>query len=79
MVLTYAEAWNNEKVTDETCKQLITDAMAIEASELQLKKDILPKLQAALPAMKVMRYLQMENKIRALVRFDLAAGVPLAQ
>jgi hypothetical protein len=79
VVLTYAEAWNSEKVTDETCKQLVTEAMAIEESELQLKKTILPKLQAALPAMKVMRYLQMENKIRALVRFDLAAGVPLAQ
>jgi hypothetical protein len=79
VVLTYAEAWNNEQVTDETCKQLVTDAMAIEESELQLKKAMLPKLQAALPAMKVMRYMQIENKIRALIRFDLAAGVPLAQ
>ena len=79
VVFTYAEAWNNEKVTDEACKQLVADAMAIEESELQLKKTILPKLQTALPAMKVMRYLQMENKIRALIRFDLAAGVPLAQ
>ncbi len=79
VVLTYADAWNNEKVTDETCQQLIKDAMAIEESELQLKKDMLPKLQAALPAMKVMRYMQIENKIRALIRFDLAAGVPLAQ
>ena len=79
VVLTYAEAWNNEKVTDEACNKLVADTMAIEESELQLKKDLLPKLQAALPTMKVMRYLQIENKIRALIRFDLAAGVPLAQ
>jgi len=33
----------------------------------------------ALPPAKVARYIQMENKIRALVRFDLAANVPLVQ
>jgi hypothetical protein len=30
-----------------------------------------------LPAAKVARYIQMETKIRALVRFDLAGNVPL--
>jgi hypothetical protein len=30
-----------------------------------------------LPAIKVARYLQMENKIRAAIKFDLAANIPL--
>jgi hypothetical protein len=28
---------------------------------------------------KVARYLQIENKIRAVIRYDLAQGVPLVQ
>jgi hypothetical protein len=34
-------------------------------------------LGKALPATKVARYLQIENKIRALVKFELAAQIPL--
>jgi hypothetical protein len=32
-----------------------------------------------LPQKKVARYLQIENKIRAVVKYGLAEGVPLAQ
>jgi hypothetical protein len=36
-------------------------------------------LRKVLPAKKVARYLQIENKIRAVVKYDLAAVVPLVQ
>lgn len=39
----------------------------------------MPKLTKALPARKVARYLQIENKIRAIIKYDLAATVPLVQ
>jgi hypothetical protein len=32
-----------------------------------------------LPVRKVVRYLQIENKIRAVVKYDIASGVPLVQ
>jgi hypothetical protein len=32
-----------------------------------------------LPVRKVARYLQIENKIRAVVNYELATGVPLVQ
>ncbi len=31
------------------------------------------------PTMKVVRYLQIENKVRALVRYELAAAIPLVE
>jgi hypothetical protein len=34
-------------------------------------------LDKVLPATKVARYLQIENKIRAIVKFELAARIPL--
>jgi hypothetical protein len=36
-------------------------------------------LNKSLPAKKVARYLQIENKIRAVIKYDLAATVPLVQ
>ena len=39
----------------------------------------MPKILAALPATKAARYIQIENKIRAAVRYELAAGIPLVQ
>jgi hypothetical protein len=38
-----------------------------------------PKLSNVLPGVKVARYMQLENKIRAIVKYELAREVPLAQ
>jgi len=35
------------------------------------------KLDAAIPSTKVARYLQIENKIRALINYGLAEEIPL--
>ena len=37
------------------------------------------KAMAVLPAMKAARYIQIENKIRAAIRYELAAAIPLVQ
>jgi hypothetical protein len=46
---------------------------------VKLKRSYVPKLEKVLPGIKVARYLQIENKIRAVVRHDLAAEIPLVQ
>ena len=78
LVLDYADVWNKGAVKDEDAKKLIAEAMAIEEAEVHLKKQFLHKFEAVLPATQVMRLLQIENKIRTLVRLDLAANIPLA-
>ena len=50
--------------------------MSIEQAEAQLKKAYVPKLSKVLPAKKVARYMQIENKIRAIVKYDLASARP---
>jgi hypothetical protein len=50
---------------------------AIEQAEAGLKASYIPKLSKVLPLKKVARYLQVENKVRALVKYELAGGVPL--
>jgi hypothetical protein len=78
-ITAYAEAWNKGPVSNETAKKLMAEALAIEDAELKLKQSYVPKLEKALPEMKVARYIQIENKIRALVKYELAAKIPLVE
>jgi|SRR5687767_11019172 len=73
----YADDFKKKSLTDDKAKKLIDEALAIDQQEAALKGTYAPKLSKALPTLKVVRYLQIENKIRAVVRYDIAAGVPL--
>ena len=75
----YALAYNKGAVLNATAKQLLDESIAIELAEVKLKQSYIPKLSKALPAAKVARYIQIENKIRAIVRYVLADGIPLVQ
>ena len=73
----YADAYNKGAVPDEAAKKLINEAIAIEEMEVKLKRGYAPKLEKVIPGAKVARYLQIENKVRAVVRYELAAQIPL--
>ena len=76
-ILAYADAYNKKGLTDGLAKQLTNEALAIDQDELTLRKTAAVKLNGVLPATKVARYIQIENKIRAALRYELAAGIPL--
>ena len=73
----YADDFHKKSLTDDKAKKLIDEAVAIEQAEANLKSAYAPKLGKALPVKKVARYLQIENKIRAVVKYEIAEGVPL--
>jgi hypothetical protein len=75
----YAADYRANTLTDEKAKKLIEEFIAIEQAEAGFKASYVPKLSKVLPPKKVARYLQIENKIRAVVKYELAAGVPLIQ
>ena len=79
MLESYAADFRGKSLTDEKAKKLIEEAVAIEQAEANLKSTYAPKLSKVLPVRKVARYLQIENKIRAVVKYELATGVPLVQ
>jgi hypothetical protein len=76
-IVAYADAYNKGPVTNEVAKKLLDEALAIDEAEAKLKSAAVPKILAALPATKAARYIQIENKIRAAVRYELAANIPL--
>jgi hypothetical protein len=78
-ILSYADAYNNKTLTDESAKQLADEAIAIDEKEIQMRKAWAVKLASILPGKKAARYLQIENKIRAALRYELAGGIPLVE
>jgi hypothetical protein len=79
VIKNYADAYNKGPVSDEAAKKLMNEAIAIEDAEVKLKRSYVPKLEKVVPGMKVARYIQIENKIRAIGKYELAAQIPLVQ
>ena len=75
----YAGDYKNKSLTDEKAKKLLDEWIAIEQEEGKRRSTHAPKVLQALPAKKAARYLQIENEYRILLRYELAATVPLVQ
>jgi hypothetical protein len=78
-ILSYADAYNDDKLTDQIVKALFGAALTINEDEVKMRKAYLAKFADVLPGKKVVRYLQIENKIRTMLRHELAAMIPLVE
>jgi len=78
VLVDYAKEFNAKTLTDAKASALLDRSVAVEEAELKLKRALIPKVRAVLPGIKATRYIQIENKIRALVKYEIAAEVPLA-
>jgi len=79
LIKAYAAAYRTDTVTDEKAQAFIEEILKIEQAEVDLSRAHVPKLAAVLSAVKVARYLQVENKIRTLLKYELAGEIPLAK
>jgi hypothetical protein len=70
-------AKNYETMSNETAKKLVNESLKIKADDLKLRQSYLPKFRSVLPDKKVAGYYQLENKIDAVVAYQLASLIPL--
>ena len=75
----YAADYRSKTLTDEKAQKLLDEWIAIEQDEVKQRKAYASRMLKALPAKKAARYLQIENEYRMLIKYDLAATVPLAR
>jgi len=68
-----------EKMANETAKKLMDEYMTIETLGPKLRQTYLPKFRKVLPEIKVVRYYQIENKINAVLIYELAKNIPLVK
>jgi hypothetical protein len=66
-------------MTDEKADELWSAAQAYKKDVLQLQNKYYPKFKKILSAARAVRYLQLENKIDALINAELAYGIPLLE
>ena len=74
---TFAQGYGS--MTDATATKLLGDFLALEADHVAILKAYAPRFRRVLPPVKVARLYQIENKMRALVNYELAREIPLVK
>ena len=64
-------------ITDANAKRLLDQILQAETEEAKIRASHFLKFQKALGAKKAARYMQIENKMRAVLRYETAAAIPL--
>jgi len=72
-------AGKSESMTNDIAKKLLDEYLTIERLRQKVREAYLPKFRKVLPEIKVARYYQIENKISAVVNFELAKQIPLVK
>jgi hypothetical protein len=66
-------------LSNEKALQLMTDYIAAEAERVKVRQTYLPEFAKILPGRTVARFYQIENKIDAVLRYELAATIPVIE
>lgn len=75
LMLRYAA--NYDEMTDQVADKLVSDFVKIEQTRANLKAKFLPRFKKVLPAKKVARFYQVENKLDIMILSEMADNIPL--
>lgn len=78
-IMDYARIWDTEALDDASATALAKEALSIEKDEVEQMERTFKHLKGVISPKKAVRYLQIESKLRAILRFQQAAEVPLVQ
>jgi hypothetical protein len=79
LLQSYATEYQSNSLTDDKAKKLLDEWIALDKDEASHRKIYAAKVLKVLPAKKAARYVQIENEFRVLLKYHLAATVPLVQ
>ena len=68
-----------ETFSQEKADAMIKEYLAIERERVDLKASYLPKFMKIMQAKKVARFYQIENKLEAIIKYELVKEVPLVK
>jgi hypothetical protein len=75
IVADYTESFRD--LSNDKALQLMESYLAAEAERLQVRRAYLGEFSKVLPGRTVARFYQVENKMDAVLRYDLAATIPV--
>jgi hypothetical protein len=73
----YAE--NFESMNDDVAKNLLESYFRIERDTVKVREKYRKRLAKVLPVIKVARFFQVENKLDAVYKFQLASQIPIIE
>jgi len=68
---------NYRAMSDTAATRMLDQFLALERDRAALLQTYRPRFGAVLPPVKVGRYYQIENKVRAVLNYELAKGIPM--
>lgn len=77
LIVAYASVY--QTLTDDQATKIVDEYFKIREERTAVLKSYVPKLSKVLPGKKLFRYLQVETKLEAIARFEIAKEIPLAQ
>lgn len=77
LITTFAE--NYENLSEGTAEWMVKEFLAISKTEADVKSQWVPRFREVLSAKKLARFLQIENKLDAIINYELAAEIPLVE
>ncbi len=66
-------------LTDAYARNITNDLVSVEEAEVRAQRKAVSAAMKALPPRKAARYLQLENKLRAVQDYEIAVAFPLAK
>jgi hypothetical protein len=72
-------AANYGSMTDEAAKEILKEALKLRDDRNATMRKYAKKLERELPAVKVLQWVQIENKLNTLLDMQAAAVIPIAQ
>ena len=79
LLQSYATEYQSNSLSDDKAKKLLDEWIALDKDEASHRKIYAEKVLKVLPAKKAARYVQIENEFRVLLKYHLAATVPLVE
>jgi hypothetical protein len=77
--LVNAYSSNYDSMTDDAARGLLKDWFKLQEDEMSLIRGTAKKLDKVLPTARVLRFVQIENKLNTLLRLPGVQGIPLAK
>ncbi len=68
---------NYKNLSNEKAGQLIEEYLSVEEDRAKVRRAHLAEIAGAVPGRKAARFYQIENKMDAVLRYDLAAEIPV--
>jgi len=77
LVVTYLDTF--DKLADDAATGMLNEALGIERARIDVKSKFIPRFGKVMPARKVARFFQIDNKLDAVIAADMAKMIPLAR